>query len=190
MRTFAVGNGIKFLTPWGTTEQHYTEYTLPQPGEKWGAWMEHPAHALPDGNDCGPGRYHVMKALSAQYAPSNWWPWWVEYQSVIGESAEKVGVARLRLRRIRPAVFHRMIRFGWCKDADLTGADLTGANLIRANLTGANLTRADLNGANLPGANLNGANLRGAYYPIGNLPAGWVRDGAYLTRALAGRDVE
>ena len=152
MRTFAAGNGIKFLTPWGTTEQHYTEYALPAPTKKWGAWMEHPAPARPDGDDCGPGRYHVMKTLSAQYAPIIWWPWWVEYEEIVGESAEKVGVARLRLRRIRPAVFHRMIRFGWCKDANLTGVNLTGANLRGANLEGANLRGANLTRANLYGA--------------------------------------
>ena len=142
MKTFTPGNGIKFLTPWGTTEQHYTEYALPQPGEKWGAWMEHPAPAAPDGNDCGPGRYHVMKSMSAQHAPRNWWPWWVQYEKIVGESEEKIGVVRLRLRRIRPATFYRLIRAGWCVGANLRGANLRGACLYNADLTGADLTGA------------------------------------------------
>ena len=74
--------------------------------------------------------------------------------------------------------------------ANLTRADLTRAYLTGANLEGANLTAANLTAANLTAANLNGADLTGANYPSGVLPAGWVRDGAYLTRALAGRDVE
>ena len=98
----------------------------------------------------------------------------------------QLSVANLTGANLRGANLTR----AYLNGANLTGADLYGADLYGADLYGADLIRANLTRANLPGANLNGANLRGAYYPIGNLPAGWVRDGAYLTRALAGRDVE
>ena len=131
-RRFADGYGIKFLTPWMTTESNgSTPYPCPAPGQKWSEWMEHPDPADPDGADCGSGRYHVMKIVSANYAPLNWWPWFVRYEDMIGESHEKVGVKRLRLRRIRPEALHRMIRWGWC-----SGANLRSANLRSADLTG------------------------------------------------------
>ena len=72
--------------------------------------------------------------------------------------------------------------------ANLTGADLTDAYLTRANLTDADLTDADLTDADLTGADLTGAdltraNLTRAYYPYGDLPDTWERDGGgYLRR--------
>ena len=149
------GYGFKFLNPYGATQYNNEDflYPLPLPDQKWGEWIEHPDPAEPDGNDCGPGRLHVMLRLSAQYAPNDWYPWFVEWEGLIGESNEKCGVRRLRLRRITTKAFHKIIRTGYCR-----GADLTGANLRGADLTGANLR-----GAYLRGANLRGANLRGAY---------------------------
>lgn len=154
--------GFKFLTGAGTTENpNYGSfaYFLPQPGEKWGAPTAPPNPAAPDGVDCGPGRLHVMKTLDAQYAPNGWWVWYARYASaaVVGESAQKVAVAALQLRRIRPAVLWRALRLGWGK-----GANLREANLRGANLRGANLREANLWGTNLWGANLEGANLREA----------------------------
>jgi hypothetical protein len=163
-------NGFKFLDASGATHRNGIEtvYPLPAPGEKWGPEFIHPDPAEPDGNDCGPGRWHVMKKPNARYAPPNWWPWYVRSTgTVLGDSNEKYGTTALQLRRISPRTWHRMIRLGWCSGAELTGsylygADLTGANLYGADLYGANLTGADLTGANLTGANLYGADLRRA----------------------------
>ena len=162
MREQVDGRGWKFLTPYGSTQYQGDEfyYPLPQPGDKWGAWIRHPTPAEPDGEDCGPGRLHVMNILSAKYSPHNWWVWFCEYRGVIGQSNEKTGVRELRLRRVNNKVFWRIIRFGWCKGANLRGADLSGANLRGADLRG-----ADLRGANLRDADMRGANLSGAYLP-------------------------
>jgi hypothetical protein len=183
------GNGWKFLTPWGSTQYNEGEffYPLPAPGEKWGAWIAHPEPVKPDGKDCGPGRLHVMRRLSAKYAPRTWWPWYVQYRGVVGESDEKVGARELRLRRVPARVFWRIIRL-WGKGANLRGAnlwgaDLTGANLWGANLWGANLRGANLRGADLSGANLTGANLRGADLSGANLTGANLRD-AYLRGAI------
>ena len=166
-------NGWKFLNPYGATVHFGTEtlYPLPRPGEKWGPWFEHP-EPVTDGQDCGPGRYHVMRRLDARYAPANWWPWYAQAEGLAGESAEKYGCHRLRLRRVTCRVFWRIIRLGWCHSSNLSGADLSRANLSRADLDGANLDGADLSGADLyradlyradlSGANLDGANLAGA----------------------------
>lgn len=163
-------HGWKFLTPWGTTEgrdlpglaakkgqREACVYPLPQPGEKWGAWMSHPNPAQ-DGRHCGDGRFHVMKTIGAQYAPHSWWIWFAEGRGVTGQDGEKVGVNAIRLRRVRPEVFWRMLRFGWGK-----GANLEDATLYRANLYRANLENATLSGANLENANLENANLDRAY---------------------------
>jgi len=166
------GYGWKILTPWGSTEGRDTPgiahkrgqtaetyYELPSPGQKWSAWQVHPQPAAPDGEDCGHGRWHVMKRLDARYSPKSWWPWFAEYRGVIGESEEKAGVSELRLRRVRPAVFWRIARIGYLRGANLSGADLRGADLRGADLSGANLSGANLRGANLRGANLREANL-------------------------------
>ena len=161
------GRGWKFLNQYGATEYEGVEtiYPLPRPDEKWGPWLTHPEPAEPDGKDCGSGRWHVMKKLSAQYAPIGWWPWFVEYRGIFGESDKKVGVRELRLRLVPKRVFWRVIRLGWCKgsnlwNAVLWNADLRGANLRGANLRDANLRYADLRNANLRDANLEGADLR------------------------------
>ena len=150
------GYGFKFLNGYGATVYNNKDfiYPLPQPSEKWGPWIEHPEPSKPDGNDCGGGRLHVMKKLSADYAPSGWWPWFCEWEGLIGESDEKEGVIRLRLRRIPRKVFWKIIRMGYCK-----GADLWGADLWKADLRGANLREADLRGANLWEADLRKADL-------------------------------
>ena len=111
-----------------------TVYPLPKPNEKWGLWLEH-ADPITDGNDCGPGRYHIMRKLSAQYAPTNWWPWYAEGKGLAGESAEKFGVHKIRIRRVNDKTFWRMIRLGWCVGANLSGTNLSEANLYRANLS-------------------------------------------------------
>jgi uncharacterized protein YjbI with pentapeptide repeats len=59
---------------------------------------------------------------------------------IVGQSSEKTAVTRLQLRIITPKVFWRMIRFGWMREADLSGADLSEANLSGANLRWANLS--------------------------------------------------
>ena len=145
--------GYKFLTPYGstkgrnadgaTTDRHgqppETFYPLPQPGEKWGPWFPHPNPAVPDGKDCGPGRWHIMKSIDARYAPNAWWVWYAEGRGVVGESSEKYGVTEIRLRRITLTVFCKMARLGWLRGADLGGADLGDANLRGADLVGADL---------------------------------------------------
>ena len=154
------GYGFKCLDPTGATYHKRRNgssemlYALPHPGEKWGPWMEHPQPAEPDGASCGPGRYHVMLKLSAVYAPTNWWPWFVQWSGQIGADNEKVSVAKLRLRRISPAVLARALRppFNWGYMADLRKA-----GLYMANLRGANLREADLRVANLREADLRGA---------------------------------
>jgi hypothetical protein len=145
-------NGFKFLDPTGATYHNgnATIYPLPGPGEKWGPELVHPNPAEPDGSDCGPGRYHIMKRPTNPYGPRNWWPWYVvSTGETIGESSEKFGTAALKLRRISPAVWHRIIRLGWCRDANLRGANLRGADLRYADLRGADLRGADLRGADL-----------------------------------------
>ena len=156
--------GWKFLNPRGATVREGVEYVyvLPAQGEKWGAWMRHPAPAEPDGKACGPGRWHIMRRLDACYAPKSWRVWFAETRGVVGEDEEKFGAIEVRLRRVTPRVFWRMIRWGWCAGANLEGANLQGANLSRANLEGATLRWANLEGTNLKGANLEGANLKGA----------------------------
>jgi hypothetical protein len=158
------GHGFKFLNQYGATQYQGKDfiYPLPHPDQKWGAWIEHPDPAEPDGLDCGPGRFHVMRKLSADYAPPGWWPWFCEWEGEIGESKEKVGARRLRLRRIPRKVFWKILRNGDCARADLRGANLRGANLMGADLRGANLRGANLMGADLTGANLTGAYLMGA----------------------------
>ena len=169
------GYGWKFLTPWGSTEGRDTpgiahkrgqtaaaDYELPRPAQKWGEWQVHPQPNAPDGQDCGAGRWLVMKKLDARYAPKGWWPWFAEYRGVIGESEEKAGVSELRLRRVRPQVFWRIARFGRLSGADLSGANLSEAYLSGANLSGAYLSSADLSDANLRNVDLGSANLRNA----------------------------
>jgi len=161
-----INHGWKFLTPYGSTIYKGEDfvYSLPQPGQKWGPWIEHPDPAEPDGISCGPGRLHVMKKLSADYAPRGWWPWYVEYSDcdVIGESWGIVSVRKLRLRRLNANSFWRLIRLGYCQGSDLWGANLQEASLWGADLQGANLRAANLREANLRGASLQEANLRGA----------------------------
>jgi hypothetical protein len=155
------GYGWKFLNPYGATTRNGVEtlYPLPRPDEKWGPWFKHPTPAEPDGEDCGSGRWHVMNRLDARYAPSDWYPWFVEWRGLIGKSQEKTGVAELRLRRLPLKVFIRLLRWGYGCNANLRGADLYGANLHGANLYEADLRGADLYGANLYEADLYGANL-------------------------------
>jgi len=118
--------GWKFLTPNGSTIRNGVEffYNLPKRDEKWSDWTEHPNPAEPDGNDCGEGRLHVMKKFSARYAPDNWWPWYTECANIIGESCDKIGAAKIRLRRISKKLFFWMIRKGYMRDADMRGADI------------------------------------------------------------------
>ena len=130
------GRGFKFLNGYNATTHKGNDfvYPVPGPGEKWGAWFAHPEPSEPDGKDCGPGRIHVMKKLDTSYAPTNWWPWFCEYRGVIGESDEKLGVREIRLRRIPQKVFWKIIILGYCKKADLRGADLWNAYLRGANI--------------------------------------------------------
>jgi hypothetical protein len=149
---------FKFLD--ASLATHYkgveTVYPVPAPGEKWGPWLEHPEPVEPDGGDCGPGGYHLMKVCSAEYAPINWWPWWAE----VGESARKARYHRVRLRRISPAVWYRALCLGWGRSANLRNANLRNANLRNANLRSADLRNADLRNANLRNADLWNADLR------------------------------
>jgi hypothetical protein len=172
---------FKFLD--ASLATHYkgveTVYPVPAPGEKWGPWLEHPEPVEPDGGDCGPGGYHLMKVCSAEYAPINWWPWWAEGDGLVGESARKARYHRVRLRRISPAVWYRALCLGWGRsanlrsanlsDANLRNADLRNADLSDANLSDANLRNADLRNANLSDANLSDADLRYANLRNANL---------------------
>ena len=79
---------------------------------------------------------------------------------VLGENDDKLRVSRCRVVDVFDAA--RLVRDGWCADADLRGADLRGADLWAADLRGADLWGADLWGVDLRGVDLRGANLRGA----------------------------
>ncbi len=155
-------NAAGGTNPTNANREHYS--VLPRPNEKWSSWTEHPVPAQPDGKDCGEGRLHVMNRPDARYAPVGWWPWYARWapDDVIGLSSEKTGVRRYQLRRVRPVVWWRMIRFGWLRGANLHGANLYGADLYGANLYGANLRGANMTGADLYGADMTGADLRGA----------------------------
>ena len=143
----ADGRGFKFLNGYNATTYDENDFIYPVPGpnEKWGAWFAHPDPAKPDGNDCGAGRLHVMRKLDAAYAPTNWWPWFCEYRGVIGESEEKLGVREIRLRRIPQHIFWKIIRLGYCRNADLRNANLRNADLRNADLWNADLWDANLN---------------------------------------------
>ena len=180
--------GLKFLDPTLCTEYRgvRTSYAPALSG-----WMEHPAPVAPDGRDCGPGGWHIMLKCSAQYAPSQWWPWHATGRGVLGRSDEKARVAAIRLRPIALRTWWRYLRrFGrraclreaCLREADLREANLYGANLTGADLTGADLIRADLTGAGLTGANLTGADLTGADLTGADL-TGADLTGADLTRA-------
>lgn len=131
--------GWKLLGPYGATEYDGEEtiYPLPGPGEKWGPELSHP-DPVTDGNDCGPGRYHIMCRLDARYAPAGWWPWFARGKDIAGRSSEKVGIHHISLRRVPKRVFWRIVRRGWCSGADLCRVDLHRADLCGANLREAN----------------------------------------------------
>jgi len=116
-----------------------------------------------------------MRRLDACYAPKSWRVWFAEARGVVGEDEEKFGAIEVRLRRVTPRVFWRMIRWGWCAGANLEGATLRRADLRRANLEWATLRRADLRRANLKGASLEGANLDGANLYGANLEGAGLR---------------
>ena len=138
------GYGFKALDPTGATYYGSKRFAYPQPrpGEKWGPWFAHPNPAEPDGQECGPGGWHVHKRLSLQYGPPGAYPWFVQWRGLLGEGADKVRVRELRLRVITPKALARALRppFNWG-----TGADLRRANLSRADLYGANLSGANHN---------------------------------------------
>ena len=166
---------FKFLDPTGCTYRggQSFQYNLPQRGQKWSDWTEHPEPAAPDGNACGPGRLHLMKTLDVRYAPPNWWPWWSQGRGLIGEDDEKASFAAVRLRPITPRVLARSLRppFGWGCEANLREANLREANLRGAYLSGADLGRADLSGANLREADLSGAKWnKPTIWPAGFVP--------------------
>jgi hypothetical protein len=159
-------NGFKWLDPTGATEYNgvRTVYPLPGPNEKWGPIFKHPESVDPDGKDCGPGGWHIMKRLRNVYGPRNGWPWFARsVGEVLGESDEKFRTTAIQLRRITPKAFYRMIRLGFCSGANLSEANLRYADLRGANLRNADFRNANLRYAYLRGANLSGANLRNAY---------------------------
>lgn len=191
---------FKFLAAGATEYQgNIFVYNLPGQDEEW-ATTKHPsAQEWVDGRDCGPNRLHVMRHLDSRYAPLNWWPWWAEpCGTILGESPEKISCTAIKLKRIVPRVFWRMLKLGWARDrvltraplyladlrgANLSGADLSYSNLGRAFLTDADLSRAQLQYANLQGAILTGANLTGANLSHANLENARLAD-ANLTNAL------
>jgi hypothetical protein len=167
-RTF----GWKILGPMLNTNYNGVDYfyPAPAPGEKWSGWIEHPHPGEYDGQACGPGGWHYMrtKGPDARFVSMNqWWPWFVEVENILGEEKIKGRAVRMRLKRVRPRVFWKMIRWGWLRGADLHRADLheadlRWADLSEADLRGANLRWADLSWANLYEANLYEADLRWA----------------------------
>ena len=140
---------FKLLDPSGCTVRDGKSfaYILPRPDQKWGDWLAHPNPVAPDGRDCGPGGWHLMKQLGSQYAPRSWWLWYAQGKGLLGESNEKARFASVRLRRITPKVFARCLRppFNWGSGADLRYADLRYANLRGADLRDANLRDVSTN---------------------------------------------
>ena len=187
------GQGNPF--PYPLRQGNPFPYPLPTPDQTWGPWIEVPTtEEDANGEPCGNG-LHLMKSLNAIYAPLNWWPWAAQGEGMLGEDDKKARFRRVRLRRILPPVFHRMLRLGMGKGADLVkvhlegtdlrGADLKGANLWGSHLRGANLGEANLREANLGEANLEGVNLEWANLEGANL---WE---AHLGEAdLRGADLE
>jgi hypothetical protein len=150
--------GLKFLSHGCSTIREGVEYSY---APAINQWMQHPAPAKWDGEDCGAGRWHVMARLSSAYAPANWVAWRAYGRGVVGYGAEKFSCTSIMIRPIPRRVWYRYIRrFG--NNANLSYADLSGANLIGANLSGADLSYADLSGADLSYADLSYADLRGA----------------------------
>jgi len=162
------GFAFKLLDPTGATYPGRRDgsnemlYVLPRPGEKWGPWTDHPDPVAPDGKAYGPGGFHAHKRLSWAYAPLRAWPWWMEWEGLLGENLEKVRVSRYRLRRIAPKVLWRALRppFSWGKGANLAYANLRGADLRHADLRFADLRDADLCSVELRFADLCCASLR------------------------------
>jgi len=183
---------LKFLDPTGCTYRNGQPfvYNLPRRGERY-AVTEHPEPAPPDGCACGPGRLHLMKVVSAEYALTNWWPWHAPRRwqgQLIGEDIRKAAFASVALARIEPRVWWRYLRrFG--TGAYLRGAVLTGANLYNARLTGADLRGADLRGADLRGADLSRADLRGADLSRAVLRGADLRDAVLSGAVLTGADL-
>ena len=66
---------------------------------KIGEWVSAPGVAVPDGNDCGPNRLHLMKSINPKYAPPYFICHEAEGDGIIGESSEKAGYKRVRLVR-------------------------------------------------------------------------------------------
>jgi len=155
------GYGFKFLNPYGATEYNGVEtiYPLPKGNEKWGPWFEHPNPAKFNGEECGPGGWHVMKNLSADCSPTDWWVWFVQWRGLIGQGNEKIRVAEVRLRRIDKRTFWKIIRMGYCRGANLRGVHLQLADLHGADLRGVNLQKADLYMVTLQDSNLARADL-------------------------------
>ena len=166
--------GIKFLDPTLCTEYNRKRTCY---RDAIGKWMTHPPYegGILEGNDCGPGGYHIMLKCSAAYAPRNYWPWHATIRGVLGMSDEKARGISIMLREIPPKLWWRYLRrFG--RRANLWGANLRGAYLWGANLWGAYLWGADLRDADLRGANLEGANLWGAYLWGANLRGAYLWD--------------
>jgi len=159
--------GFKFLNPNNMAGLEYepTVYATPRPlpdgtFQKWGDLITHPNPTEPDGQDCGDGRFHAMLKPNAKYAPTNWGiPYYFRApkSSVVGKSGEKVATTTYQLRIILPEVWHKLIRLGLCRGANLRGADLSDADLRGADLSGANLRGADLSDADLRRADLSDA---------------------------------
>ena len=157
--------GFKFLNPNNMAGLEYepTVYATPRPlpdgtFQKWGDLITHPNPTEPDGQDCGDGRFHAMLKPNAKYAPTNWGiPYYFRApkSSVVGKSGEKVATTTYQLRIILPEVWHKLIRLGLCRGADLSGADLSDADLRRADLRRADLSDANLRGADLSDAKFN-----------------------------------
>jgi hypothetical protein len=104
---------------------------------------------------------------------------------VLGWDHDKLRVSRCRVLGVMD--LQRLLREGFGRGANLSGANLSvanlsGANLSVANLSGVDLYEANLSRANLSGAYLYGANLSGAILSGANL-SGANLSGAYLSRA-------
>lgn len=165
--------GWKILTQLGTTPpnmhtDNHTVYNLPNSDEKWGKWMKHPSPQFKkDFSDCGGGGYHILitRSPNSDYAPDNWWPWFAEIRGVIGVGINKARGQEIRLRRIMPDTFYKMVSSGKCNNSRLVRAYLKGIRFHNSRIRDLDLSDANMSGTYAESSSFldvrfNGANIR------------------------------
>ena len=107
----------------------------------------------------------------------------------VGSDADKMRVTRCWVVPGVHDTLPRLLRAGWGRHADLSGANLRDSDLCCTNLRHANLCNANLCGADLPHANLRHANLRHANLRHANLRYANLRGADLRYADLSGADL-